>query len=284
MRGAGLKAKPRDAGSKRANPILLIGAGRMGGALAKGWIAKGIAPLEIVEPNPSPALRKLASASGVALHATLSTAPTRARACVVALKPQLLRTEAAHLSGIADAGALMISIAAGTSLKSMTKAWGTKARIVRAMPNTPGSIGRGITALYAPTKVGAQDRALADSLLAALGETVWVARESLIDAATAVSGSGPAYVFHLVEALADAARAEGLPREVAEKLARATICGAGALLDADPRPAADLRRDVTSPRGTTEAALEVLMAKDGLRALMARAVAAANRRAKALSA
>jgi len=284
MRGAGLKARARGPGSKRANAILLIGAGRMGGALLAGWIAKGIAPVDVVEPNPSPALRSRAKSANVMLHANLSTTPARIRACVVALKPQLLKTEAARLRGIAESGALMISIAAGTSIRSMTKAWGPQARIVRAMPNTPGSIGRGITALYAPAKVDGEDRALADSLLAALGETVWVAREGLIDAATAVSGSGPAYVFHLVEALADAARAEGLPREVAEKLARATVCGAGALLDADPRAAADLRRDVTSPGGTTEAALEVLMAKDGLRALMARAVAAANRRAKALSA
>ena len=129
----------------------------------------------------------------------------------------------------------MISIAAGTSIKSLTKAWGPKARIVRAMPNTPGAIGRGITALYASPKCSAKDCALAESLLAALGETLWVKREALIDAATAVSGSGPAYVFLLVEAMADAAMAEGLPRDAAMKLARATIAGAGALLDADTR-------------------------------------------------
>jgi len=152
------------------------------------------------------------------------------------------------------------------------------------MPNTPGSIGRGISALYASPQATPADRKLAESLLAALGETVWVARETLIDAVTAVSGSGPAYVFHLVEALAEAGRAEGLPPEIAEKLARATVTGAGALLDADPRPAADLRRDVTSPGGTTEAALGVLMATGGLKALMARAVAAANKRAKELGA
>jgi len=202
----------------------------------------------------------------------------------VALKPQLLRTEAPHLRPIADAGALMVSIAAGTSITSLAKAWGRSARIVRAMPNTPGAIGRGITALYAPAKVGARDRALAQSLLAALGETVWMSRQALVDAATAVSGSGPAYVFYLVEALAEAGRAQGLPRDVAEKLARATVTGAGALLDADMRPAAELRRDVTSPGGTTEAALKVLMDRDGLAALMARAVAAANERAKQLSA
>ena len=284
MRGAGLSAKARGAAGKRTNAILLIGAGRMGGALLKGWIAKGIGPVEVVEPHPSPALRKLAKASGIALHADLSTAPQRLRACVVALKPQLLKTEAATLRSIAESGALMISIAAGTSIKSMTKAWGARARIVRAMPNTPGSIGRGISALHASSGATASDHRLAESLLAALGQTVWVKREALIDAATALSGSGPAYVFLLVEALAEAGKAEGLPADVAQRLARATVCGAGALLDADPRPAADLRRDVTSPGGTTEAALAVLMADDGLRALMARAVAAANRRAKALSA
>lgn len=266
------------------NPILLIGAGRMGGALLAGWIAKGLGPVAVVEPCPSAALRKRAKAARIAIHKDVSSAPARVRACVVALKPQLLKTEAGALRSVAESGAPMISIAAGTSIASLRKAWGPKARIVRAMPNTPGSIGRGITALYAPKTIGAKDRALAQSLLAALGETVWVARESLIDAATAVSGSGPAYVFYLVEALAKAARAEGLPRDVADKLARATVIGAGALLDADPRAAADLRRDVTSPGGTTEAALKVLMAKDGLGRLMARAVAAANRRAKQLSA
>lgn len=287
MRGAGLTKTARKSAAKsraRANTILLIGAGRMGSALLKGWIAKGIGPVEIVEPHPSAALRNLAKASSIVLHADLAGVPARVRACVVALKPQLLRTEAAKLRGLAESGALMISIAAGTSIKTMTKAWGPKARIVRAMPNTPGSIGRGISALYASSKAMPDDHRLAESLLAALGETVWVKREALIDSATAVSGSGPAYVFYLVEALAEAASAQGLPREVAGKLARATVCGAGALLDTDPRPVADLRRDVTSPGGTTEAALEVLMGEDGLRALMARAVAAANKRAKELSA
>lgn len=273
----------RRTGVKRDKAILLIGAGRMGGALLKGWIAKGIGPVEAVEPHPSPALKALEKKSGVVLHADLATAPKRVRACVIALKPQLLRTEAVRLRGLTESGALMLSIAAGTSIKTMTKAWGRNARIVRAMPNTPGSIGKGIAALYAAPKATDQDRALAESLLSALGPTVWVKREALVDATTAVSGSGPAYVFYLVEALAEAGMAVGLPREVAEALARATITGAGALLDADPRPAAELRRDVTSPGGTTEAALKVLTADDGLRALMARAVAAANARAKELS-
>jgi pyrroline-5-carboxylate reductase len=267
-----------------AKPILLIGAGRMGGALLAGWIGRGIGPIAIVEPKPAAALLKRAKAAKIAVHASLAEAPKDVRACVVAIKPQLLRTEAATLRGIAESGALMVSIAAGTSIASLTKAWGRGARIVRAMPNTPGAIGRGISALYAPKKVREAERALADSLLAALGETVWVGREALIDAATAVSGSGPAYVFHLVEAMAEAGRAEGLPRDVAEKLARATVIGGGALLKADPRPASELRKEVTSPGGTTEAALKVLMSARGLKALMARAIAAANTRAKQLSA
>jgi pyrroline-5-carboxylate reductase len=155
--------------------------------------------------------------------------------------------------------------------------------MVRAMPNTPGAVGRGIAVLYAAPKTTAKDRKLAETLLAALGQTVWVKSESLIDAATAVSGSGPAYVFALAEALAAAGEAAGLPRATAERLARATVSGAGALLDADKRAAAEQRRDVTSPGGTTEAALKILLAEDGLFALMTRAVAAAKNRAEELA-
>jgi pyrroline-5-carboxylate reductase len=150
------------------------------------------------------------------------------------------------------------------------------------MPNTPGAIGRGISALYAPANIKAADRTLAQNLLAALGDTLWVKRESLIDSVTAVSGSGPAYVFLLVEALAEAARAEGLSKSAADRLARTTITGAGALLDADQRAAAELRKDVTSPGGTTEAALCVLVASNGLKPLIGRAVRAARRRAEEL--
>jgi len=263
--------------------ILLIGAGRMGSALLKGWIAKRIGPIAVVEPKPSSELRKLARRGYVSLYDSVEAAPARMRACVVALKSQVFKTEAVHLKNIAQSGALMLSIAAGTSMRTMAKAWGKDARIIRAMPNTPGQIGRGISALHAAKNARAQDRKLAESLLAALGETLWVSRESMIDAVTAVSGSGPAYVFLLVEALAEAARAEGLPRDVADWLARATITGAGALLDADKRQPVELRRDVTSPGGTTEAALTVLMAKDGLESLMKRAVHAANARARTLA-
>jgi len=262
-------------------PILLIGAGHMGTALIRGWIKAGLGPITAVEPNPSLRLKKL---EGPNLVAELRHIPrVRWRACVVALKPQVLRAEAAKLKSIAASGTLMISIAAGTGVGLMAKHWGRKARIVRAMPNTPGGIDRGITALYAAPAATARDRALATSLLSAIGQTVWVKRENLIDAATAVSGTGPAYVFGLVEALAAAGVAAGLPHATATALARATVAGSGALLDADPRDAAELRRDVTTPGGTTEAAFKILLAKDGLMALMTRAVLAAKARAEELS-
>lgn len=267
-----------------AAPIVLVGAGRMGTALLAGWIARKLGPVIVVEPDPSPALRKIASRNRVKLLADVGQLPKgRVRACVVALKPQILKTHAAALSAVAQSGATMISIAAGTTTPVLRKAWGSKARIVRAMPNTPGAVGRGIAGLYAARGAGAKDKALAEALLAALGETVWVKRESLINSITAVSGSGPAYVFLFVEALAQAAQAEGLPRAAAEKLARATVAGSGALLDADRAAPSELRRAVTSPGGTTEAALAVLMRPDGLAALVARAVAAARKRAEALS-
>jgi pyrroline-5-carboxylate reductase len=253
----------------------------MGGALLKGWVAGGLGPVVAIEPKPSSALKALAKKHRVTLHPGLGDLPA-ARACVIALKPQILKDEAVALRPIAQSGALMLSIAAGTSIASMRHAWGGRARIIRAMPNTPGSIGHGITALYAGKGASAKDKAFAAALLAGLGETVWVRREADIDAVTAVSGSGPAYVFLLVEALADAAESEGLPRPLAEKLARATITGAGALLGADATPAAVLRQNVTSPKGTTEAALKVLMAGNGLPRLMRRAVAAARRRAREL--
>jgi pyrroline-5-carboxylate reductase len=264
-------------------PLLLIGAGRMGGALLKGWIARKIGPVIVVEPKPSPELRKLAKKKII----TLVDAPSQVRAkklsaCVVALKPQILKGEAPVLAEFARSGALMISIAAGTHTKALFKAWGAKARIIRAMPNTPGSIGQGITGLFAARGATAADKRKAIALLAALGETIWVSKEDLIDSVTAVSGSGPAYLFLMAEAMTEAAIAEGLPRDQAEKLARATVAGSGALLAADKSPASALRQAVTSPGGTTQAALNVLMADDGLAALMKRAIHAARLRAEEL--
>jgi pyrroline-5-carboxylate reductase len=253
----------------------------MGSALLKGWRNKGVKNILVVEPKPSADIKKLARAKAI----TLAAAPSQVKArkidaCIVAIKPQVLKGEAPTLAVIAQSGTLMISIAAGTSVAALQKAWGKKARIIRAMPNTPGSIGRGITGLYAAKGATAADRKRADALLSALGETLWVKSEALIDSVTAVSGSGPAYVFHLVEAMTAAGVAAGLTAADAEKLARATVAGAGALLDADKSSAGALREAVTSPGGTTAAALAVLMPE--LPALMTRAIAAAKARAEEL--
>ena len=266
--------------SKSLGPILLVGVGRMGTALLKGWIARGIGPLTVIEPKPSADLKALAKKKKL----TLVAAPPGKKfsACVIAVKPQTLKIEADLLASIAQSGALMISIAAGTSTKFLSSAWGSKARIIRAMPNTPGAIGHGITGLFAAKTASAADHKRAVALLAALGETIWVKDEKLIDGVTAVSGSGPAYLFLMAEALAEAGIAEGLSKTDAEKLARATVSGAGALLAADKSSAAALRQAVTSPGGTTEAALKVLMADDGLAALIKRAVHAARKRAEEL--
>jgi pyrroline-5-carboxylate reductase len=255
----------------------------MGGALLKGWIARKPGPIVVVEPKPSAALRALARKKAVILVAAPLEVPAKNfSACLVALKPQILRDRAPELARFAQSGALMISVAAGTHTRLLFRAWGRKARIIRAMPNTPGAIGHGITGLYAARGTGLADKRLAGRLLSALGETVWVTKEDLIDSVTALSGSGPAYLFLMAEAMTEAGIAEGLPRAQAEKLARATVAGAGALLAADKSPARALREAVTSPGGTTAAALKVLMAGDGLEDLMKRAIHAARKRAEEL--
>lgn len=248
----------------------------------KGWLKSGVKAITVVEPKPSAELKKLAKAKKITLAAAPSQVKGKPSVCLVAIKPQVLKGEAGALTGFASSGALMISIAAGTSVAALTKAWGKTARIIRAMPNTPGAIGAGISGLYAAKGATAADKKRAASLLSALGATEWVAKENLIDSVTAVSGSGPAYLFLMVEALTEAGVAEGLPRTQAEKFARATVSGAGALLAADTSPASALREAVTSPGGTTAAALGVLMADDGLTPLMKRAVRAAKKRAEEL--
>ena len=255
----------------------------MGGALLKGWTSQRIGPIAAIEPAPSSELLAFARQNHVRLLRNVDEAAgLPIGTCVVALKPQILRTEARHLTPIAKSGALMVSIAAGTSIAALRNSWGPRARIIRAMPNLPGAIGRGISALYAPRGTTASAKALAESLLTSLGETLWVSREELIDVVTAVSGSGPAYVFLFAECLANAARAEGLSVEIAQRLARATLSGAGALLDADPQSPEALRRAVTSPGGTTEAALKLLMRDDALARLIDESVAAARARAAEL--
>lgn len=263
--------------------VVLIGAGRMGGALLKGWIGSGrFSSIHAVEPAPSEWLKATASAGQIALHSVFDPALPKPAAIVLAIKPQVLKAGGELLQRLGATGALTVSIAAGVTTSFLMKHLGGTARVVRAMPNTPGAIGQGITVLYADSRLAQQDRAFAEGLVAPLGETLWIGAESLMDAVTAVSGSGPAYVFLFAEALAEAGRAEGLDEATAARLARATVSGAGALLASDSRSAAELRREVTSPGGTTEAALNVFMGEDALKRLVKRAVEAAARRGKEL--
>ena len=268
--------------------VTLLGAGKMGAALLEGWFAQGAlgpraggASVQVVDPAPSAALVALAAAHGAALNPP-DAGP--ADILVLAIKPQALDAAAPQIARLAGPQTLVLSILAGKSVADLAqRAPGVRA-FVRAMPNTPAAIGRGVTGAFASAAVTPAQRAAAETLLKAVGGLVWVEDEGLIDAVTAVSGSGPAYVFLLAETLADAGRAAGLPADVAATLARATVEGAGELLRRTPsRSPADLRENVTSPGGTTAAALAVLMAPDGLAPLMRRAVAAAADRGRALS-
>jgi pyrroline-5-carboxylate reductase len=259
--------------------IVLAGAGKMGGAMLTSWLGQGLDPKRVVviEPAPSDEIRALA-AKGVRLNpATAVIAET----LVIALKPQTFRESGSVLKPLVGANTLAVSIMAGTNIASLQAVCGET--VVRAMPNTPAAIGRGITVAVAARKVSAAQRAVADALLRATGAVEWVDDESLMDAVTAVSGSGPAYVFLLAEELARAGVAAGLPEELATKLARATVAGSGELLHRSELATAQLRQNVTSPGGTTAAALEVLMGADGMKLLMTRAVAAATARSKELA-
>jgi pyrroline-5-carboxylate reductase len=259
--------------------IALAGAGKMGGAMLTGWLAQGLDPARIVviEPSPSSEISALA-AKGIALN------PAAARpveTLVVAVKPQMFREVGARLKAMVGDGTLVVSIMAGTPIAVLQEVCGGAA--VRAMPNTPAAIGRGITVAVAHHHVSAAQRATADALLRATGSVEWVDAESLMDAVTAVSGSGPAYVFLLAEELARAGVAAGLPEALATRLARETVAGSGELLHRSDLPSATLRHNVTSPGGTTAAALNVLMGPGGLEQLMTRAVAAATARSKELA-
>ena len=256
----------------------------MGGALLKGWLAENrFSSIHVVEPQPSAQLSALAGAKKITLTSTFNAA-MRAGAIVLALKPQVVKAEPKLLRDLGDCGALLVSIVAGIGSPFLQAHLGGKSRVVRAMPNTPGAIGKGITVLCGGPALSPADRTMAEELMAGLGETLWLADEALMDAVTAVSGSGPAYLFLMAEALAAAGQEQGLDRVTAERLARATVSGAGALLAADDRAASILRQEVTSPGGTTEAALKVLIGASGLGDLMSKAIDAATRRGRELGA
>ena len=262
-----------------AGTIALAGAGKMGGAMLTGWLAGGLdaSRVIVIEPHPSHEITALAD-KGIRLN------PKEARpvdTLVVAVKPQTFREAAPMLKPLVGPSTLVVSIMAGTPMAVLAEVCGGS--VVRSMPNTPAAIGRGITVAVAAHNVSAAQRAVADALLRATGSVEWVDDEKLMDAVTAVSGSGPAYIFLLAEELARAGVEAGLPAELATKLARETVAGSGELLRRSPDASATLRQNVTSPGGTTAAALDVLMAKDGLQPLMIRAVAAATKRSKELA-
>ncbi len=265
--------------------LLLVGCGKMGGALLDGWLAQGIAAGSVTLVEPQAALSARFTAQGVgAVAETAALDPGLAPAVVVlAVKPQMMDAALPNYARLARPGTVFLSIAAGKTIGNFEAVLGAEAAIVRAMPNTPAAVGRGMTVLCANRGVSASQREVCGALLAAVGETAWVDDEALIDPVTAVSGGGPAYVFLLIECLAEAGAAAGLPEDLAMRLARVTVAGAGELVHRAEEPAATLRENVTSPGGTTLEALKVLMAPDGLQALMTRAIAEATRRSRELA-
>lgn len=263
-------------------PLLLVGCGKMGGALLDGWLKRGVKPADVVVVEPAADPGRVSIPAGVTVVPSPDRLPEGFRPAVVvlAVKPQTMDDVAPRYAGCA--GALFLSIAAGKRIDYFERAFGADAAIVRVMPNTPAAVGRGMSVLCANRNVTPAQRQAAEELMAAVGETAWIEDEGLMDAVTAVSGSGPAYVFLLIETLAKAGEAAGLPPALAAQLARATVAGAGELARQSKETPEQLRINVTSPGGTTAAALSVLMADDGLQPLMTRAVAAATKRSKEL--
>jgi pyrroline-5-carboxylate reductase len=262
--------------------VVLVGAGRMGGAMLASWLRSGLPPerVAVLEPQPSPEAAALAR-DGVQLNPVAAIA--NAAAIIIAIKPQDAPAVVPGLAPHVGRATVAVSIMAGRTIGSLAGALPAGTAIVRAMPNTPAAIGRGITVAVPNALVSSDQRGIAHRLLAATGRVEWVEDEALLDAVTAVSGSGPAYVFLLAETLARAGVAAGLPAELAQALARETVAGAGELLHRSEHDAATLRRNVTSPGGTTSAALDVLMGKDGLEALLTKAVLAATKRGRDLA-
>lgn len=269
---------PND-GLAAVRSLVLLGCGKMGGALLEGWLQGGLSParVQVIEPKPSDRLRELAG-QGLVLNSE-SLAP--ATVAVIAVKPQMMGEAAPRLVALASSGTVFLSIAAGTPIAAFERLFGADAPVIRAMPNTPAAVGRGISALIGNAVASEAQMQMAEALLAAVGQTVRLTNEDQMHAVTGLSGSGPAYVFHLIEAMAEAGAAAGLAPELAMRLARATVAGAGALAAAAPDSAEQLRINVTSPAGTTAAGLAVLMPE--LPGLLTRTVAAAAGRSRELA-
>ncbi len=265
--------------------LLLVGGGKMGGALLSGWIDGGLAPADAMVVEPFAASAEAIRARGIAVVAAPEEVPEDFAPAVVvlAVKPQQMEAVLAGCTRFVRPETVFLSIAAGKTIASFEARLGAAAAVVRAMPNTPAAVGRGMSVLAANARVGAAQRAACGDLMAAVGEVAWVEDEALLDPVTAVSGGGPAYVFLLIETLAQAGVEAGLPEELAARLARVTVAGSGELVRLAEEPPAQLRENVTSPGGTTLEALRILMAPDGLQPLMTRAIAAATRRSRELA-
>ncbi len=259
--------------------LVLLGCGKMGSAMLEGWLAKGLPPASVwvIDPRPSDWLKS----TGVTINGALPKAPA---IVLIAVKPQMMGDALPEIAAMGNGETLFVSVAAGTSIAAFEAAMGAQSPIIRAMPNTPAAVGRGITAIIGNNHASAAHLDMAEELLRAVGQVVRLESESQMDAVTGVSGSGPAYVFHMIECLAQAGEAQGLAPELAMQLAKATVAGAGALAEAADETPAQLRVNVTSPNGTTQAGLEQLMDETtGLPPLMARTVAAATDRSKELA-
>ncbi len=263
-------------------PVVLVGAGKMGGAMLDGWLARGLPPAALLAVDPACEAESRArwEAAGVTVADAVPESLS-AGVLLMAVKPQVMAEVMPAVRGARAADTVVVSVAAGITVATLEAGLGA-GPVIRTIPNTPSQIGKGVTVAVANGAAGGAARAAATELLSAIGTVHFVEDEGLIDAATAVSGSGPAYVFHMAEALAAAGAAAGLPETLATAIARETIAGAAALMEETGLPAGTLRRNVTSPNGTTQAALDVLMADPGLTDLMTRAVAAATRRSREL--
>lgn len=263
--------------------VVLVGAGNMGGAMLSGWLKSGVpgSSVTVIDPGPSEAMLKQIADAG-ARYTSQAPDGLKADILFLALKPQVMEAVLPGLKSLVGPQTVVVSVAAGKTLAFMEEHLGAAA-MVRAMPNTPAMIGRGVTGAFANPAVSAGQRDMVHRLLKVSGPVEWLDSEEQIDAVTAVSGSGPAYVFYLVECMAEAGRKAGLQADLAMRLARETVAGAGELLHQSPDAAEKLRQNVTSPGGTTAAALSVLMAEDGMQPLFDKAIEAARKRAGELA-
>jgi pyrroline-5-carboxylate reductase len=264
--------------------LVLVGAGKMGGAMLEGWLKSGIdsRKIAVLDPFTSNDMKALLAKHKVQLNLAIASI-RNVEVVLIAVKPQMMEEVLPPIVGLGASKPLILSVAAGKTIASFERHFGKAAAIIRTIPNTPASIGRGITAMSANPNVSARQLQLARELLSAIGEVVTVDREELIDCVTAVSGSGPAYIFYVTECLAAAAEKIGLPPALAMQLARATVAGSGELMRVSGTEAATLRQNVTSPKGTTHAALQILMAENGLQPLFDKAVKAAADRSRELA-